>query len=69
MILTTFKLCLAKNIHEKIISFYFFFLLSILLTIGLSPLKLSEILDIILLLFLLMLLAVLFLNFNSGTKK
>ena len=64
IILITIRFFLAQNSYEKILSFYFIFTNIILLILINSVADFDEILDIIIILFLLKLVAVLFLLFN-----
>jgi hypothetical protein len=58
------RLFLAKNVYEKILSFYFIFTNIIILILVNSIASFEVVLDIIIMLFLLKLVAVLFLLFN-----
>lgn len=64
MLLVLIRFLQSNNSYEKIISFYLIFSLFILLFIAISGNELKEIFDIIIILFLLKLVAVLFLLFN-----
>lgn len=64
MILVALRMFTAQNYYEKIVSFYLLFTYFILLVLGTSNIKFIQILDLILVLFLLKILAVLFLIFN-----
>jgi multisubunit Na+/H+ antiporter MnhF subunit len=58
------KLFSAKNVYEKILSFYFIFTNIIILILINSVASFDEVLEVIIVLFLLKLVAVLFLLFN-----
>ena len=58
------RLFLSKNVYEKILSFYFIFTNIIILILFNSIASFEVVLDIIIMLFLLKLVAVLFLLFN-----
>ncbi len=58
------RLFLSKNVYEKILSFYFIFTNIIILILVNSIASFEVVLDIIIMLFLLKLVAVLFLLFN-----
>ena len=62
--LISIRFFIAQNSYEKILSFYFIFTNLILLILISSVTNFDSILDIIILLFLLKLMAVLFLLFN-----
>lgn len=62
--LIAIRFFIAQNSYEKILSFYFIFTNLILLILISSVTNFDSILDIIILLFLLKLMAVLFLLFN-----
>ncbi|MBU6140220.1 MAG: hypothetical protein KGP29_01505 [Proteobacteria bacterium] len=64
VILIAIRFFIAQNSYEKIISFYFIFTNLILLILINSVTNFDAILDVIILLFLLKLMAVLFLLFN-----
>lgn len=64
IILISIRFFIAQNSYEKILSFYFIFTNLILLILISSVTNFDSILDIIILLFLLKLMAVLFLLFN-----
>jgi multisubunit Na+/H+ antiporter MnhF subunit len=64
IILISIRFFIAQNSYEKILSFYFIFTNLILLILIGSVTNFDSILDIIILLFLLKLMAVLFLLFN-----
>lgn len=64
MLLVLIRFLQSNNSYEKIISFYLIFSFFILLFIAISGNELKEIFDIIIILFLLKLVAVLFLLFN-----
>lgn len=63
--LITIKFFTAQNSYEKILGFYFIFTNIIILILINSVTSFEEILDIIIVLFLLKLVAVLFLLFNK----
>jgi multisubunit Na+/H+ antiporter MnhF subunit len=65
IILIAIKFFKARNSYEKILSFYFIFTNIIILILINSVTSFEEILDIIIILFLLKLVAVLFLLFNK----
>ncbi len=62
--IVTVRFCISRNSYEKILSFYFIFTNIIILILINSVTNFDAILDIIILLFLLKLVAVLFLLFN-----
>jgi len=64
IILTFIRLLQADNSYEKIIGFYLIFTQSILLFLGLSKNSSNQIFDIIIIIFLLKLVAILFLLLN-----
>ena len=64
LVLITIRFFVAQNSYEKILSFYFIFTNIILLILINSVTSFDKILDIIIMLFLLKLMAVLFLLFN-----
>jgi hypothetical protein len=64
LLIITVRFFIAQNPYEKILSFYFIFTNIILLILINSIANFDAILDIIILLFLLKLVAVLFLLFN-----
>ena len=65
MLLVLIRFFQANNSYEKIISFYLLFTQFILVFLNISSPELKEIFDIIIILFLLKLVAVLFLLFNK----
>ena len=64
LLLTTIKFFVARNIYEKIISFYFIFTNFIILILINAVADFEAILDIVIILFLLQFIAVLFLLFD-----
>lgn len=64
LIIITIRFFIARNSYEKILSFYFIFTNIIILILINSIANFDAILDIIIILFLLKLVAVLFLLFN-----
>lgn len=64
MLLVLIRFLQSNNSYEKIIGFYVMFTLFILLFLSISSTDFGEIFDIIVILFLLKLVAVLFLLFN-----
>lgn len=64
ILVITAKLLFAKNVYEKILSFYFIFTNIIILILVDSTIGFESILDIIILLLLLKIVAVLFLLLN-----
>ncbi len=64
MILTLLRFFNSNNSYEKIMSFYLLFTQFILLYLSISHQKFNEIFDIIVILFLLKLVAILFLLYN-----
>jgi len=65
MLLVLIRFFQANNSYEKIISFYLLFTQFILVFLNISSPEFNEIFDIIIILFLLKLVAVLFLLFNK----
>ncbi len=65
MLLVLIRFFQANNSYEKIISFYLLFTQFILVFLNISSPEFKEIFDIIIILFLLKLVAVLFLLFNK----
>jgi hypothetical protein len=65
MLLILIRFFQANNSYEKIISFYLLFTQFILVFLNISSPEFKEIFDIIIILFLLKLVAVLFLLFNK----
>jgi multisubunit Na+/H+ antiporter MnhF subunit len=64
LIIITIRFFIARNSYEKILSFYFIFTNIIILILVNSIANFDAILDIVIILFLLKLVAVLFLLFN-----
>jgi len=64
MILTLIRFFNSNNSYEKIMSFYLLFTQFIFLYLSISHQKFNEIFDIIIILFLLKLVAILFLLYN-----